>query len=49
MTRNERAELLEHLNRCRDLLDMMKAPAARRTIIELITYLESKLADMDAE
>jgi hypothetical protein len=46
---NERAELLDHLNRCRDLLTMMRAPVARQTIIDLIAYLETKLAAMANE
>jgi hypothetical protein len=44
---DERQELLDHLNRCRDLLQIMRDPVHRRTIEDLIAYLESKLADMD--
>jgi hypothetical protein len=36
-----------HLNRCLALLDLMKDPLARKTIADLIAYLESKLAAMD--
>jgi hypothetical protein len=44
MTTGERTELVDHLNRCRDLLSLMKDPVHRKTIADLITYLESKLA-----
>jgi hypothetical protein len=40
-------ELVEHLNRCRDLLTIMRDPVHRKTIIGLITFLESRLAEMD--
>jgi hypothetical protein len=47
MAQDERAELAAHLDRCRDLLRMIKDPAPRKTIADLIAYLESKLATMD--
>jgi hypothetical protein len=47
MTIGERTELVDHLNRCRDLLSLMKDPVHRKTIADLITYLESKLAAME--
>lgn len=46
-TDDERTELIDHLNRCRSLLGLMKDPAHRRTIADLIIYLESKLKAMD--
>jgi hypothetical protein len=49
MAENERTDLLDHLNRCRDLLTMMREPVARQTIIDLIAYLETKLAAMADE
>jgi hypothetical protein len=36
---DERAELLDHLDRCRDLLAIMRDPEARKTIADLIAYL----------
>jgi hypothetical protein len=48
MAKDERTELVDHLNRCRDLLGLLKDPAHRRTISDLIAYLESKLAAMEA-
>jgi hypothetical protein len=45
---DERAELIAHLNRCRDLLTIMRDPAHRKTIADLVAYLESKLAAMTA-
>ena len=47
MPQDERAELVAHLNRCRDLLQLLKDPVHRRTIGDLVAYLESKLAAMD--
>jgi hypothetical protein len=41
-----RAELVDHLNRCRDLLTIMRDPEHRKTIIDLIAFLESKLTKM---
>ncbi len=46
MAENERTELLNPLNRCRDLLMMMRDPAAKKTITDLVAYLETKLAAM---
>jgi hypothetical protein len=48
MPKDERTELVDHLNRCRDLLTIMRDPTHRVTIIDLITFLESKLADADS-
>jgi hypothetical protein len=45
--KHERSELVDHLNRCRDLLRIMRDPTHRQTIADLIAYLESKLAAMD--
>lgn len=47
MATDERAELIAHLNRCRDLLQIMRDPVHRRTIEALVAYLESKLVAMD--
>jgi hypothetical protein len=47
MTTDERTELVDHLNRCRDLLALMKDPVHRKKIADLITYLESKLVAME--
>jgi hypothetical protein len=47
MAGDERTELVDHLNRCRDLLTIMRDRVHRQTIIDLITFLESKLAKMD--
>jgi hypothetical protein len=47
VAKDERAELLDHLNRCRELLDVMRDPAARATIRDLIVFLELKLVAMD--
>jgi hypothetical protein len=46
--KDERTELVDHLSRCRDLLTIMRDPAHRVAIIDLITFLESKLADADS-
>jgi hypothetical protein len=47
MARDERAALIDHLNRCRDLLTLMKDPAHRKTVADLIAYLEAKLVAME--
>jgi hypothetical protein len=47
MTRDERAELIDHLNRCRDLLTLMKDREHRKTVADLIEYLEAKLVAME--
>ena len=47
MAKDERTELLDHINRCRDLLALMPDPTHRQTIPDLIVYLESKMAAMD--
>jgi hypothetical protein len=46
---DERAELLDHLDGCRDLLAIMRDPEARKTIADLIAYLGTKLAEMGAQ
>jgi hypothetical protein len=46
MAKDERTELLDHINRCR-LLALMPDPTHRQTIPDLIVYLESKMAAMD--
>jgi hypothetical protein len=43
----ERFELIDNLVRCRDLLGMLRDPSARKTIEDLIVYLEDKLRAMD--
>jgi hypothetical protein len=43
----ERFELIDKLVRCRDLLAMLRDPDARKTVEDLITYLEAKLRAMD--
>jgi hypothetical protein len=47
MAGDERTELVDHLNRSRDLLTIMRDTMHRQTIIDLITFLESKLTEMD--
>jgi hypothetical protein len=47
MAKDERTELREHLDRCRALLALMRDPGHRKTIADLIAYLETKLAGMD--
>ena len=47
MAKDERTELLDYLNRCRDLLTIMQDQTHRKSISDLIVYLESKLAGMD--
>ena len=47
MAQDEHAELLPHLNCCRDLLRIMRDPMHRRTNESLAAYLESKLAEME--
>ncbi len=49
MAKDERTELLDHFNRCRSLLSIMRDAAHRQTITDLIAYLESKLAAMDVK
>ena len=44
---NDHAELIEHLDHCRDLLDLLKDPSARKPVTDLIAYLERTLAAMD--
>jgi hypothetical protein len=46
MADNERAKLLDLVNRCRELLSATRDPAHRRTISDLLSFLESKLAEM---
>jgi hypothetical protein len=48
MPTNEREALIDQLNRCRDLLHLTNDSVHRRTIIDLVAYLEAKLAEMDA-
>jgi len=43
----ERNEPVAHRDRCRDLLQIMKDPVCRRTIADLITCLDAKLAKID--
>jgi hypothetical protein len=47
MLTNERAALIDRLNRYCDLLWLTKDPAFRLGIIELIAHLEARLAEMD--
>jgi hypothetical protein len=47
MAKEEHVDLLDRLNRCRDLLAIMRNPTHPQTIADLIGYLESKLAAMD--
>ena len=47
MAKDERTELLDHLGRCRDLLTIMRDLTHRKTIADLIAYLEAKLAGID--
>jgi hypothetical protein len=47
MDKNECTELRGHLDRCRALLALMRDPGHRKTIADLIAYLEAKLAEMD--
>jgi hypothetical protein len=47
MATDDRTELLDHLNRCRDLLAIMRDPTHRQTIADQIVFLESKLVAMD--
>lgn len=47
MALSDRDELVAHLDRCRDLLQIMRDPMLRLTIEDLIAYLESRLADVD--
>jgi hypothetical protein len=47
MAPSERDDLVAHLSRCRDLLQIMRDSMHRRTIADLVTYLESKLTKMD--
>jgi hypothetical protein len=47
VAKDERAELVDHINRGRELLTHLKDPAHRRTVLALIAYLETKLAAMD--
>lgn len=44
MAKDERTELVDHLNRCRELLAVTSDPIHRRTVTKLIAYLEEKLA-----
>ena len=45
--KNNRDELTEHLDRCRNLLGLLKDPSARKSVTDLIAYLERTLAAMD--
>jgi hypothetical protein len=45
--KNDRDELIKHLSHCRDLLDLLKDPVARKSVTDLIAYLERTLAAMD--
>jgi hypothetical protein len=47
MAKDECTELREHLDRCRDLLIIMRDPGHRKTISDLVASLETKLAEMD--
>ena len=48
MANDERAELVDHLNRCRELLTVTGGDTIqRRTVSALIGYLESKLKALD--
>jgi hypothetical protein len=43
----ERLELIDHIARCRDLLEILREPGARNMVEDLIVYLEAKLRAMD--
>ena len=49
MSPEERFALIDQLSRCQVLLGMLRDPGgpARKTIADLITFLETKLAAMD--
>jgi hypothetical protein len=47
MAKEEHADLLDRLNRCRDLLAVVGDPTHRQTIVDLMAYLETKLAATD--
>jgi hypothetical protein len=43
MDEDECTELREHFDRCRALLAIMRDPGHRKTIADLIAYLETSL------
>jgi hypothetical protein len=47
VAKDERATLVDHISRGRELLTHLKDPVHRQTILALIAYLETKLAAMD--
>jgi hypothetical protein len=49
MARDERPELIDHLDRCRDLLTLMKDPVHRKAVADLTEYLEAKLVAMERQ
>ena len=44
MVDKERAELIDHINRCHSLLSVTKDPVHQRTLGDLLSYLALKLA-----
>jgi hypothetical protein len=45
----ERAELLSHLRNSMDLLRMIRDPARRKSVIDLVAFLGSRLAKLEAD
>jgi len=46
---NERRELVARMNRVRDLCRVTRDPVHRKTLADLIAYLEGKLTSMDGQ
>jgi hypothetical protein len=45
--KDERAGLIDHLNRCRNMLGLASDRINRQTLADLVAYLEKKLAALD--
>jgi hypothetical protein len=46
-TERERAELLQHLRNSMDLLGMIRDPARRKSLIDLVAYLGARLSRLE--
>ena len=44
----ERFELIDQIARCRDFLAVLRDPEARKTVEDLMIYLEAKLRATDS-
>jgi hypothetical protein len=49
MSNEHRIELVEHIGRSRSVVAMLRDPDSRKTVEDLVAYLETTLQDMDIQ